>query len=155
MSSAPSLSEFPCSSSSGPSLSLLPAEPTAQVGVLDDCAPLEKRIGRSMASKTIINFVLQGAVWCERSHIPHQASEFPCSSSSGSPLSLLPAAPSATLLQVRVLDDGAPLERSSGTSMAAKMIINFGLQGAAWCERCCTLPQAFLNFRVHRFRALR
>ena len=74
MRSAPRLSEFLCLSSSGSSLSLLPAEPAAQVGALDDCTPLEKCPGTSMAPKMIINFALQGALGCERRCTLHQAS---------------------------------------------------------------------------------
>ena len=91
----------------------------------------------------------------EALHSAPSRAEFPCSSSSGSLLSLLPAGPAAPLLQVLALDDRAPLEKRSGRSMAAKLIINFALQGAIWCERHCTLHQASLNFRVHRLRALR
>ena len=50
-------------------------------------------------------------------------SGFPCSSSWGSSLSLLPAAPVAPLLQVRASDDCTPREKCPGTSMASKMII--------------------------------
>ena len=57
--SAPSLFEFPCSSSSGSSPSLLPAELAAQAGALDDCTPLENRPGTSVAPKMIIKFALQ------------------------------------------------------------------------------------------------
>ena len=65
--SAPSLSEFLCSSSSGCSLSLLPAVPAAfllQVRTLGDRTPIGKSPGTSMPSKMIINFGLQGAVRC-------------------------------------------------------------------------------------------
>ena len=87
--SAPSLSEFPRSSSSGSSLSLLPAGPAApllQARASDDCTPLKKQPGTSMASKRTNNFALQGAARCESSCAPRQEriSEFPCSSSSGS-----------------------------------------------------------------------
>ena len=49
---------------------------------------------------------------------------------------------STAVLEGCGLDDCTSLEIRPGTSMTSKMIINFGLQEAVWCERCCTLDVA-------------